>query len=340
MSVRAGILSVTGYAGGELARLLLQHPEVELVAVTGRSAVGQKLSSVLPHLGINSADLTITERIDEDVDVVFSALPHGTSAEQLLSYYERGKVCIDLSADFRLDSADEYAKWYGAKHIKPELLTTATYGLTELNRSEILRSDLIACPGCFPTSVLLGVAPLVSDGLVAPQVLADSKTGISGAGRTNKSAYGFSELTESVRAYGTAGHRHSPEMTQEVNKLSSDEVQLNFVPHLVPMARGILSTCYMTLREDISAAKLGAVYREYYADMPFVKICTEPPSTKLVSGSNFTLIYPFLAEGGVVVVLSVIDNLIKGAAGQAVQNMNVRFGFAETAGLQQLSIHP
>ena len=347
--VRVGIINVTGYAGAELARLLYVHPEARLSSVSGRSAAGKTLAEVFPHLA--SYDLTIGEELGE-VDFVFSALPHAASAEAVAPLVRDGVPVVDISADFRLRDAQEYARWYGVEHAAPELLSRATYGLTELNREAVRSSRLIANPGCYPECALLALAPAVKGGIVGPDLIIDSKSGVSGAGRTVGLAYHYAEANESVSAYGLGGHRHLPEIVQELAamwprplKVGEPETQpiVTFTPHLIPMTRGILSTCYATLvagtvRRGEEALDL---YREFYKGEPFVRVVDSPPATKQVSGSNMCLVYPTVdPRTERLVVVSVIDNLVKGAAGQAIQNMNVMLGLPETAGLETAAVYP
>ena len=243
---RAAILNVTGYAGAELARILHRHPDVDLVSVTGRSAAGKDLAEVFPHL--RDIELTIAPDVDEPVDVVFSALPHAASAERVGPFLERGVAVVDISADFRLKDRDIYESWYQVDHPYPQYIEEAVYGLPELHRPDIARTKLTANPGCFPTGAILGMAPSVSEGVVEPDVVYDAKTGVSGAGRSGNVKYNFSELNDNTQAYSVSGHRHQPEMTQELSALSSDgDVSVTFTPHLVPMTRGILGTCYARL---------------------------------------------------------------------------------------------
>ena len=343
--IKVGIINVTGYAGAETARLVHQHQQTELCWVTGRSAAGEKLGRVLPHL----ADIGLTIDAEPgDADVVFSALPHKTSAEALVPLYQRGIKVIDISADFRLKDAEDYARWYGLAHPFPELLAEAVYGLPELHRAEIKSARLIANPGCYPTGAILALAPAVKEGLVQGDVVVDSKSGVSGAGRTPSLTTHYSEDNESVSAYALTGHRHLPEITQEL-KAQNRELPLTvtFVPHLIPMTRGILSTCYARLADgkvkggESGLEQVRQVYCDFYRDEPFVRVVDAPPKTKHTWGSNLCLIYPTIdVRAGRLIVISCIDNLVKGAAGQAVQNMNLVFGFPETTGLDALPIYP
>jgi N-acetyl-gamma-glutamyl-phosphate reductase len=345
--VRVGIINVTGYAGAELARLLHGHPEARLTSVSGRSAAGKPLAEVFPHLA--TYDLTIGEEIG-DVDFAFSALPHAASAEAVAPLVSAGLPVVDISADFRLRDPDEYAEWYGGPHPAPELLPRAAYGLTELNRDAVRASRLAANPGCYPESALLALAPAVKEGIVGPDVIIDSKSGVSGAGRTVGLAYHFPEANESVSAYGLSGHRHLPEIVQELAALwpkaeapEPPRPKVTFTPHLIPMSRGILSTCYAPLLPGAPAGgeEALALYREFYKGEPFVRVVDAPPATKQVSGSNLCLVHPTVDERtGRLVVVSVLDNLVKGAAGQAIQNMNAMLGLPETAGLEAPAVYP
>lgn len=337
---RVGILNVTGYAGSELARILHNHPEVDLVSVTGRSAAGKQLSEVFPHL--REASLTVTPEINESVDFIFSALPHAASAEQLGSFIDNGIPSVDISADFRLKDLPTYEKWYKVEHPCPQHIESAVYGLPELHRSEISRTKLVANPGCFPTGTVLAMAPAVQAGIVQSDVISDCKTGVSGAGRSAKMEYGFSELNDNMSAYGLTGHRHEPEMTQELSALSgSGKVGVTFVPHLAPMTRGILGTHYAKLKKSVTQAEVDDLFQSYYSDEPFVKVASSPPATKQTWGSNDCLIYPHVNEAsGMLIVISALDNLVKGAAGAGVQNMNIMMGYGETTGLEGLPVYP
>ena len=341
---RVGIINVTGYAGVELARLLHGHPEIELSSVTGRSAAGQTLGKVFPHLG--DIDLTIETGLGE-VDIAFSALPHKESAAEIIPLLERGIKVVDISADFRLQEAAQYPEWYSFTHPAPELLTKAVYGLPEIHRQEIAASSIIANPGCYPTGAIIALAPAVREGLVEPGIIIDSKSGVSGAGRSLSLTTHFSEVNDDVSAYALGGHRHLPEITQELGRLSTKTPVITFVPHLIPMTRGILTTGYATLLPGkIAAGEKGIetirrLYRDFYADEPFVKVTEMPPHTKHTWGSNYCLVFPTIdLRTGRLVVISCLDNLVKGAAGQAIQNMNLMLGLPETTGLQALAVFP
>jgi N-acetyl-gamma-glutamyl-phosphate reductase len=342
--LKVGIVNVTGYAGIELARLLLGHPYVELISVTGRSAAGQKLSAVFPHL-VGITDLTVESELGE-VDFAFVALPHKESCLEVSRLIERGMKVVDISADFRLSNAEEYPEWYGFTHPSPELLDQAVYGLPELYRKDIASARLVANPGCYPTSAILAMAPAIKQGIIEDDVIIDSKSGISGAGRTLAIGSHYSEVNENTSAYSLKGHRHLPEIVQELTCLSGETVNVTFVPHLVPMTRGILSTCYAPLtaeyasRED-AQEEITRIYADFYKDEPFVRVVDAPPHTKNTWGSNMCHVYPFVdVRTGKLIVVSCIDNLVKGAAGQAIQNMNIMSGFAEVAGLEAPPVYP
>jgi len=343
--VKVGIINVTGYAGAELARLLYLHPEAQVVSVTGRSAAGKALSQVFPHLW--ALDLTVTEDLG-DVDFAFSALPHAASAEAVAPLVRRGLPVVDISADFRLTDATEYQRWYGVEHPAPELLPQAVYGLPELHRAAVRGARLVANPGCYPTGALLALAPAVRAGIIQPDVVIDAKSGVSGAGRTLGLVYHYAEANESASAYALDGHRHLPEIVQELARLwpGSPPPRVTFQPHLVPMTRGILTTCYAPLSDGLPAgegakAAVRELYEEAYRSEPFVRVAPEPPQTKHTWGNNLCLVYPTVdVRAGRLVVVSCIDNLVKGAAGQAIQNMNLMLGFAEAAGLDQLAVYP
>jgi N-acetyl-gamma-glutamyl-phosphate reductase len=344
--IKAGIINVTGYVGAELARLLYQHPQVELVTVTGRSTAGQKLGDVFPNFA--GTDYIIKAELDSEIDVAFSAMPHKSSVDVVPSLLKQGIKVVDASADFRLKNAGEYPKWYGFTHPSPELLGEAVFGLPELHQSEIASASLVANPGCYSTSAILALAPLVKAGLIHPDIVADSKSGISGAGRTLSLTTHYSEADENVCAYSLEGHRHLPEIEQELKILNPPfSPSITFVPHLVPMTRGILSTCYARLRDENllkdakAGEKLSQIYREFYKHAPFVQITTKPPHTKHAWGTNLCLIYPTVdSKTSRPIVISCLDNLVKGGAGQAVQNMNLMFDLPETIGLEALAVYP
>lgn len=344
--IKAGIINVTGYAGMELARILKNHKGVDLVGVTGRSMAGQRLDEAFPFLdGIN---LPILESDELDgVDIVFSALPHKASAEACIRHLEQGAKVVDISADFRLKNVDEYEEWY-QPHPAPSYIEEAVYGLTELHRKEVGEARLVANPGCYPTSASLGLTPLAQGGLIESDVIVDSKSGVSGAGRTLNLTVHYSEVNENVSAYGLDGHRHFPEIVQELRDASPQTPwRVTFTPHLIPMTRGILSTMYVTPKpgtfsmNDAGEKRLHDLYNEFYKDEPFVRVSKTPPQTKQVWGSNMTLVYPTLdVRAGRIIIVTVLDNLVKGAAGQAIQNMNVMYGLPEEQGLEGLALYP
>ena len=337
--IKTGIINVSGYAGVELARLLLSHPAVELVSVTGRSAAGQKLKDVFPHL---NSELVIKAELG-DAELAFTALPHKQSAAEVIPLLEKGVRVVDISADFRLKEAAAYPQWYGFSHPAPQLLKEAVYGLPELHREDIVSARLVANPGCYPTGAILAVAPAVKQGLIGNHIIIDSKSGVSGAGRTLNIKTHYAEANEDAAAYALEGHRHLPEIVQELGLLNTaEEPAVTFVPHLVPMTRGVLSTCYAPLASNvITQAEIVQLYRDFYEDAPFVRIIDCPPHTKHTSGSNTCLIHPTIdSRTGRLVVVSCIDNLVKGAAGQAVQNMNILLGLPETTGLEAMAVYP
>ncbi len=337
--LRIGIINVTGYMGAEAARILHSHPEVELTSVTGRSAAGKPLGEVFPHLA--PIGLTVQEDLG-DVDAIVSALPHAASTETLLPYIKRGLPIVDLSADFRLRNASDYEAWYGP-HPAPQLLAKAVMGIPELHRDEIPGAKLVAAAGCHSTAAILALAPLIKHGLVEPDVIADSKTGISGAGRTLGLTYHFSEANEDVAAYALGGHRQLPEITQELGALwEAPPPRVTFVPHLIPMTRGILVTCYATARDEVpSTDALRSLYTKFYESSPFVRVADQPPSTKQTLGSNACLLYPAIdPRTKRIVVVSALDNLMKGGAGQGVQCLNLMLGLPEAAGLDRLALYP
>ena len=369
--LRIGILGASGYSGGELVRLLLGHAGVEIVLLTADRKAGKHVGEIFPHLAGQGLPFLIA--LDEvewsglDLDIVFCALPHGTTQEIVagllhatghglvdeLVVEERGDLIaalksdvrvFDLSADFRLDDVATYAEWYGHAHLAPDLQTEATYGLSEFARDRIRASRLIACPGCYPTAALLPLLPLVEAGQVdASDIVIDSKSGVTGAGRAAKEEMLFGEVAEGIHVYGIARHRHAPEIEQELTRAAGHAVTVSFTPHLMPMNRGILSTVYVRLVNGATAGDLRATLLSRYADEPFVAVVPEglAPSTRHVRGSNHCLIGVFEDRvAGRAILVSVLDNLIKGAAGQAVQNMNIACGLPETQGLGQLPLFP
>ncbi len=337
--MRVGIINATGYIGMDLARLLLRHPDVEVAWVTGRGAAGQRLGEYLPHLDVGGIPILAEPG---EADILFSALPHKSSAVALLPFIKQGTRVIDLSADFRLKDAAEYRRWYEVEHPSPSLLSQAVYGLPELRRAEIAAARILASPGCYPTATLLALAPAVKEGLLEPYIIVDAKSGVSGAGRGLTLNTHYSEANESVTAYALGGHRHHPEMFQELQSLNPAlSPALTFLPHLIPMTRGILATCYALFRKRTSQAQIEELYQEFYLGAEFVKVVGSSPQTKQTLGSNRCLVHPVVDEAGArLVVLSALDNLVKGGGGQAVQCMNLMLGLPEATGLETLAIFP
>ena len=349
--IRAGIVGGTGYTGVELLRILALHPEVEVTVVTSRTDAGLRVDALYPslrgHIDV-AFSLPDSETLSQ-CDVVFFATPNGTAmlmAEQLLAL---GVKVIDLSADFRLKDAQEWSHWYGMEHACPDLIAEALYGLPEVNREAIKQARLIACPGCYPTAVQLGFLPLIENGLIdVKHLIADVKSGVSGAGRKAELATLMSETGESFKAYAVNGHRHLPEITQGLREAAGEQVGLTFVPHLVPMIRGIHATLYGQLIAPIAgeAVKLNDIqvlYEQRFRHEGFVDVLPQGshPDTRNVRGSNNCQISIHQPQGQqVIVILSVIDNLVKGAAGQAVQNMNLVFGLNEDSGLKIIALYP
>ncbi len=341
--IKAGIVGGTGYTGVELLRLLAAHPEVELCVITSRSEAGLPVAGMFPNLR-NKLDLCFSEPTLENLaqcDVVFYATPHGVAMAGATELLEKGVKVIDLGADFRIKDISTWEQWYGMSHTTPELVAEAVYGLPEINRDEIKSARLIACPGCYPTAVQLGFMPLLENGLVeVDRLIADAKSGVSGAGRKANVGALLCESSENFKAYAVAGHRHLPEISQGLVQMAGTNVGLTFVPHLTPMIRGIHATLYATLKSDVD---LQSLYEQRYQDETFVDVMPagSHPETRSVKGANQCRIAIHRPQGGdMVVVLSVIDNLVKGAAGQAVQNMNIMFALDEASGLGGIALLP
>ncbi len=343
---RVGIVGASGYTGEELARIIVRHPEVELTVATSRQFAGRKLGEVFPNLR-DLVDITLEnagpDEIIDRADLIFTAVPHQTAMDIVPKFLDAGRKVVDLSADFRISDAAVYEKWYQA-HSAPDYLSRAVYGLPELYREKIKKTSLVANPGCYPTSIILGAAPLLKAGLIdAATIVADSKSGASGAGRGALVGSLFCEVSDGFRAYKVGEHRHTPEIEQELSLLSDRQVIISFTPHLLPIARGILSTVYASLREGVDAAQVASVYEEFYRDERFVRLWPAGtyPATQYVRGSNFCDIgFKVDPRTGRIVILSAIDNLIKGAAGQAIQNMNLVCGFDEDEGLGTVPLFP
>ena len=343
--MKVGIINVTGYAGAEVARILSRHKEVEITCVTGRSGAGKNLGDIFPHL--SNLDMEISPDLDKSVDFVFSALPHAASAEALREAVSSGIKGVDISADFRIRDLNTYSEWYDVEHPCPELMESSVYGLPELHRSEIKDCQIAANPGCYPTASILGLAPALEAGIIEPEVIVDAKSGVSGAGRSLSLKIHYSEVNENISAYGLDGHRHMPEISQELDLLSEQHVNLTFLPHLIPMTRGILASCYAPLKDSYIAntsdlkSAIKTLYKDFYEDEKFTHVVDTPPMTKHTLGSNDCIIYPTVdIRAGRLMVVSCIDNLVKGAAGQAIQNMNIMCGMPEDSGLNQLAIYP
>jgi N-acetyl-gamma-glutamyl-phosphate reductase len=333
---RIAILGATGYTALELIKILLRHPEAEIVAVTSRQEGQPPIAMIHPSL-TNRLDLRLEDLSPAEVaaraECVFSCLPHGASASVVAALLEAGARVIDFSADYRLDTAESYSEWYGQKHADPARVGKTPYGLPELFRELIPPAQLVANPGCYTTSAILALAPLLSAGLIDPKtIIIDSKSGVSGAGRTLKLTTLYSECNESISAYNIGRHRHTPEIEQILGRVSGKPVEIIFTPHLVPMDRGILSTTYSQPVVEVTEEKVMQVLRDFYADEPFVRVVDHLPGTKDSIYTNFCDITARIVRGRVLTI-SCLDNLIKGASGAAVQNFNLMFGFEETMGL-------
>ncbi len=343
--IKAGIIGATGYAGQQLASLLVNHPEAEIKFVSSNSYAGQLFSDIYPQFyKILDMPLLSTEEAKaamSDVDVVFTALPNGLVFELAQLALEKGIKIIDFSADFRLDDPDVYEEWYKTEHTAKDLISKQVYGLAELWRDKIKGADLIANPGCYTTASILAISALLrEDGLVdTDHIIIDAKSGITGSGRKKDLSLLYAEAGESVKAYGIAHHRHTPEIEQELSKVAGKEIQVQFTPHLMPMKRGILATIYVDLKKDVTEDDLYAVYEKYYGDENFIRIRRGMCETRFVVGTNFCDISVRVDQRTHrAIITSCIDNMVKGAAGQAVQNMNAAFGLEETAGLKTMNI--
>jgi len=342
--INVGIVGATGYTGSELVRLLIEHPDVSLKAITSQSHAGKKFSEIHPHFqGIAEMELvTLEELTDFDLDLVFLALPHGVSMDFVKEWNPDEFKIIDLSGDFRLPSAEIYTKWYGKEHSDPDRIDEAVYGLPELFRDEIRNARLVANPGCYPTSNILALAPLYRNKMAeADGVVIDSKSGVTGAGAKAKQGTHFPDVFGNFSAYGLLNHRHTPEIQSSIHRYNSDEINVLFTPHLLPIDRGILSTIYCKPRKAVNRDLLNETFMNFYDKEHFVRIVENPPSVKHVRGSNFCDLYVTYDERtNHIVAISAIDNLVKGAAGQAVQNMNLMFGFLEHTGLRISPLNP
>ena len=345
--IKAGIIGATGYAGAEIVRLLMGHPEAEIKWYGSRSYIDQRYADIYRNMFQIVEDVCKDDNLDklaEEVDVIFTATPQGFCAsvinEEILS---KVKV-IDLSADFRIKDVKTYEKWYGIEHKSPEYIKEAVYGLCEINREDIKKARLVANPGCYTTCSILSLYPLVKEGLIDPStIIIDAKSGTSGAGRGAKLDNLFCEVNENMKAYGVATHRHTPEIEEQLGYAAGEEIVLNFTPHLVPMNRGILVTAYASLKEKVSYETVKAVYDKYYEKEKFVRVLDKDvcPQTKWVEGSNYVDVnFKIDERTGRVIVMGALDNLVKGAAGQAVQNMNLVFGLEESTGLDLVPMFP
>ncbi|QNM06412.1 N-acetyl-gamma-glutamyl-phosphate reductase [Qiania dongpingensis] len=345
--IKAGIIGSTGYAGAELARLLLGHPDTEIIWYGSRSYVGQEYASVYRNMFRIVDEKCLDDNMEElagQADVVFTATPQGLCASLVNDGILSGTKIVDLSADFRIKNVETYEKWYGIKHKSPEYIQEAVYGLCEINREDVKQARLVANPGCYTTCSILTLYPLVKEGLLdVSSIIIDAKSGTSGAGRSAKTANLFCEVNESIKAYSVAAHRHTPEIEEQLGYAGGQPVLLNFTPHLVPMNRGILITAYAKLLKKVSYDEVKEVYDQYYAKEFFIRVLPKEvyPETRWVEGSNFVdMNFKIDERTGRIIAIGALDNLVKGAAGQAVQNMNLMFGLPENTGLMQIPMFP
>jgi len=341
-----GIVGATGYTGVELLRLVVQHPEVEVTVLTSQKYAGVPIDQVFPsltgRLQIKCEELTI-DHISQKTDFIFTAVPHKTAMETVSLFYQKGKRVVDLSADFRIKDPEVYERWY-QKHTCVDLLSESVYGLPELHREEIKNAKIVGNPGCYPTGALIGLIPLTKEGMISYEhIVIDSKSGVSGAGRDVVLGSLFCEVNEGVKAYKIFDHRHLPEIEQELSQLAQKKIMVTFVPHLIPMDRGILTTIYVNLNKKIKTEDALSIFQEYYRGEPFIRIYPKGkiPNTKDVRGSNYCDIGVIVNESDSrAVIVTAIDNLVKGASGEAVQNMNIMLGYPETMGLDVLPLFP
>ncbi len=345
--IKVGIIGATGYAGGDLVRLLLGHREAEIVWYGSRSYVGQNYASIYQNMFELVDEKCMDDNMDElarQADVIFTATPQGLCASLVNEEILSGTKVVDLSADFRLKDVKIYEDWYKIEHKAPQYITEAVYGLCEINREQIKGARLIANPGCYPTCSTLSIYPLLKEGLIDPStIIIDAKSGTSGAGRGAKTDNLFCEVNENMKAYGVATHRHTPEIEEQLGYAAGEPVVLNFTPHLVPMNRGILITAYASLKSDVSYEEVKAAYDKYYEKERFVRVLPKDvcPQTKWVEGSNFVDVnFKLDPRTKRIIMMGAMDNLVKGAAGQAVQNMNLLFGIDEAEGLRQAPMFP
>lgn len=345
--LKIAICGGSGYTGAELLRILSGHPDVEIVTVTSEKSAGKSVVELFPHLH-KYANLIYEplnkEEILHKAELFFMALPHGTSQEAVNFFFKNGKKVIDLSADYRLFNSMIYEEWYKTPHNYKETLKQAVYGLPELHREEIKNASLIANPGCYPTSAILGLYPAIKEGIISVKnIIIDSKSGTSGAGRKADTPFSYCEVNEGFKAYGIAVHRHTPEIEQELSLIAQEQITIDFTPHLVAMDRGIVSTIYGKMLKSLSTEDIIDIYRKYYFSEPFVNVLNDGvyPNAKNVRGSNFIEIgLKVNKRTGTLIIVSAIDNLVKGASGQAVQNMNIMMGFRETTALESLALFP
>jgi N-acetyl-gamma-glutamyl-phosphate reductase len=346
LKTRVGIIGATGYTGVELLRLLLLHPEVEVTALTSQKYAGTPIDRVFPsllkRLQLKCEELNV-EILSGKADFIFTAVPHKTAMEVVPLFHRQGKRIVDLSADFRFRNAATYEKWY-QKHTSPDLLPESVYGLPEIHREKIRSARIVGNPGCYPTGALIGLLPLVKKGMISPEnIVVDSKSGVSGAGRDVALESLFCEVNEGVKAYKIFAHRHTPEIDQELSQLAQREINVTFVPHLIPMDRGILSTLYVRLTKKMETEELLGLFQEVYRGEPFIRVHPKGklPNTKDVRGSNLCDIGATVSDSDArAVIVTAIDNLVKGASGEAVQNMNIMLGYPETTGLDVLPLFP
>lgn len=345
--IKVGIIGASGYTGGELIRILTQHPMVEIGAITSRTHEGKKLEEIFPSFTGWDGPVFSGSDSPEGVagcELVFLAVPHSVAAQLAPPLLDKGQKVIDLGADFRFRDYRTYEKWYKLEHGQPELTKNAVYGLPEIYRNQIREATVIGNPGCYPTSAILGIYPALKNGLIDPaNIIIDSKSGVSGAGRKAELPNLYSELFGNFKAYGVASHRHTPEIEQELSSINGQEITVSFTPHLLPVSRGILSTIHLKLTQKMTTAQVTEIYSTIYKGEPFVKVIPEPslPDLKGVTGTNCCHIGVRVDERtGSLIVVSVIDNMVKGASGQAVQNMNLMSGFPESMGLGQWPVYP
>jgi N-acetyl-gamma-glutamyl-phosphate reductase len=343
-TIKAGIIGATGYAGSELVRFLSNHPKAKIEMITSESYQGRQFTDIHPQYeGILDFHLESMADIDKhDLDVVFLALPHGVSMEFVKNNAGKSFKIIDLSGDFRLKSPEIYTQWYQLNHVYPEGLEHAAFGLPELFKEDIQHANLVANPGCFPVSAILALAPLVHQQLIDPRhIIIDSKTGVSGAGVKPKETTHFSNVNDNFKAYNLKKHRHTIEIQSVLNKLTSDALHVQFTPHLLPVDRGIFSTCYAFPKKEVDEQQLHKIYKGFYQTSPFVRISQHIPSLKKVRGSNYCdIMVNYDERTNTIIALSAIDNLVKGAAGQAVENMNIMFGLDDRTGLLNVPLQP